>query len=64
MLFARAMSNGVRWYCPDVAMTPLYTPDEQGAQAADYVEANAGGKRLDACALAELGGLAEGLELK
>ena len=32
MLFARAMSNGVRWYCPDVAMAPLYTPDELGAQ--------------------------------
>ena len=29
MLFARAMSNGVRWYCPDVtAGAPIYTPDE------------------------------------
>lgn len=32
MLFARAMSNGVKWYAPDVAMTPLYTPDELGEQ--------------------------------
>lgn len=33
MLFARAMSNGAKWYCPDVfgGITP-YTPDELGAQ--------------------------------
>ncbi|MCE7937075.1 MAG: hypothetical protein DYG90_00445 [Chloroflexi bacterium CFX6] len=31
MLFARAMSNGVRWYCPDVTTAPLYTPEELGA---------------------------------
>lgn len=28
MLFARAMSNGVRWFCPDVFSTTVYTPDE------------------------------------
>lgn len=28
MLFARAMSNGVRWYCPDVILGPAYTADE------------------------------------
>ncbi len=31
MLFARAMSNGVRWYCPDVTNGPAYTPEELGA---------------------------------
>lgn len=32
MLFARAMSNGVRWYCPDACGgSPVYTPDELGA---------------------------------
>lgn len=31
MLFARALSNGVRWYCPDVTNGPVYTPDELGA---------------------------------
>lgn len=31
MLFARAMSNGQRWYCPDVFTTPVYTPEELGA---------------------------------
>lgn len=33
MLFARAMSNGVRWYCPDVFNgSTVYTPDELGAE--------------------------------
>ena len=32
MLFARAMSNGVRWYCPDVFTTPVYTAEELGAE--------------------------------
>lgn len=32
MLFARAMSNGVRWYCPDVlGGSAVYTPEELGA---------------------------------
>jgi hypothetical protein len=30
MLFARAISNGVRWYCPDVFTMPVYNPDELG----------------------------------
>lgn len=30
MLFARAMSNGVKWYCPDVFDTAVYTPEELG----------------------------------
>lgn len=32
MMFARAMSNGAKWYCPDVFAGPVYTPDELGAQ--------------------------------
>lgn len=35
MLFARAMSNGVKWYCPDVFGGPIYTPDEMGATPTD-----------------------------
>lgn len=32
MLFARAMSNGCRWYCPDVFNgSAVYTPEELGA---------------------------------
>lgn len=30
MLFSRALSNGVKWYCPDLGSGPLYTPDELG----------------------------------
>jgi hypothetical protein len=33
MLFARALSQGVRWYCPDVtAGAPAYVPEELGAE--------------------------------
>ena len=36
MLFARAMSNGIRWFCPDVfAGNPTYTPEELGAVVDD-----------------------------
>jgi hypothetical protein len=31
MLFARAISNLVKWYCPDVTNGPAYTPEELGA---------------------------------
>jgi hypothetical protein len=30
MLFARAMSNGAKWYCPDIFGGPVYTPEELG----------------------------------
>jgi hypothetical protein len=33
MLFARAISNGAKWYCPDVfAGAQVYTPEELGAE--------------------------------
>lgn len=28
MLFARAISNGVKWFCPDVFTGPVYTPED------------------------------------
>lgn len=28
MLFARAISNGLKWYCPDVFSGPVYTPED------------------------------------
>lgn len=47
MLFARAMSNGVRWFAPDVfAGSPAYTPEELGAQV------NEDGEVIDAKAVA------------
>lgn len=39
MLFARAMSNGVRWYCPDVFFgSAVYTPEELDAGEVIEVE--------------------------
>jgi|GEM_PF-1430272 len=36
MLFARAMSNGIKWYAPDIFLgAPVYTPDELGAAVDD-----------------------------
>ena len=33
MLFARAMSNGQKWYCPDAFNgATVYTPEELGAE--------------------------------
>jgi hypothetical protein len=32
MLFARAMSNGVKWFTPDVFSGPVYTPEELGGE--------------------------------
>jgi hypothetical protein len=31
MLFARALSNGARWYTPDIFSGPIYTPEELDA---------------------------------
>ena len=31
MLFARALSQGLRAYCPDVSAAPVYVPEEMGA---------------------------------
>ncbi len=28
MLFARAISNGVKWFCPDIFNGPVYVPEE------------------------------------
>lgn len=49
MLFARAMSNGAKWYCPDVfSGGAVYTPDElgqkvdgDGEMVIDHAEAEA-----------------------
>lgn len=35
MLFARAMSNGVKWFTPDVFEMPVYTPEEMGQETVD-----------------------------
>jgi hypothetical protein len=39
MNFARALSQGVRWYCPDVtAGSPAYVPEELGAEVEESGE--------------------------
>ncbi len=39
MLFARAMSNGVKWYCPDVFMgAAVYTPGELPSDGGTVVD--------------------------
>ena len=35
MLFARAISNGLRFYCPDVFECSVYTPDELGVETTE-----------------------------
>jgi hypothetical protein len=38
MLFARAMSNGVKWFTPDIYEMPVYVPEEM-AQVTENVQA-------------------------
>lgn len=35
MLFARAMSNGVKWYTPDIYESPVYVPEEMESVTID-----------------------------
>jgi hypothetical protein len=37
MLFARAISNGVKWYCPDIFSGPVYVPEEMQVVATEEV---------------------------
>jgi hypothetical protein len=39
MLFARAISNGARWFTPDVFGGPVYTPEELGMEVNEEGEA-------------------------
>lgn len=38
MLFARAISNGVKWYCPDVFGGPIYVPEEKDFIKAETID--------------------------
>src|SRR5690606_23609766 len=37
MLFARAISNGVKWFCPDVFSGPVYVPEEMPEQKTEDI---------------------------
>lgn len=41
MLFARAMSNGAKWFCPDIFSGPVYTPDELDSSVIDVTPESA-----------------------
>lgn len=38
MLFARAISNGVKWFCPDVFSGPVYVPEEMPEPVTEDIE--------------------------
>jgi len=45
MYLARALSNGAKWYCPDIFGGPVYTPEELG------VEVDADGEIIEGAVL-------------
>jgi hypothetical protein len=48
LLFARTLSQGVRWYCPDVLNgSPAYVPEELGAQVNEEGEAVQAAEEVD-----------------
>ena len=58
MLFARAISNGVKWFCPDVFSGPVYVPEEMPSITEDVVhveviEEETPLQKLDACTTEE-----------
>ena len=74
MLFARAMSNGVKWYTPDIYESPVYVPEEMESvieeTTAEVVETPKSSKRIltpeqfeKLCAGIEAGQMATGSEL-
>ena len=74
MLFARAMSNGVKWYTPDIYESPVYVPEEMESvteeTTAEVMETPKSSKRIltpeqfeKLCAGIEAGQMATGSEL-
>lgn len=73
MLFARAMSNGVKWYTPDIYENPVYVPEEMEQVTEDataHVVETPSTKRVltpeqfeKLCAGIEAGQMATGSEL-
>lgn len=37
MLFARAISNGQKWFCPDVFQMPVYVPEEMNQETTEDI---------------------------
>ncbi len=58
MLFARAISNGVKWFCPDVFSGPVYVPEEmpsitEDVQHVEIIDEETPLQKLDACTTEE-----------
>lgn len=71
MLFARALSQGLRTYCPDVSAAPIYNPEEMGAtvnEDGDVTELPASAKAVSnvprTTAPIDIGGPAKGSAAK
>jgi len=65
MLFARAISNGVKWFCPDVFSGPVYVPEEmeQITEDVPHTEVKPPAKAIGSKAFAEAIGRIEAGEL-
>jgi hypothetical protein len=65
MLFARAISNGVKWFCPDVFSGPVYVPEEmeQITEDVPHTEVKPPAKAIGAKGFAEAIGRIEAGEL-
>ena len=58
MLYARAMSNGQKWFCPDVFQMSVYVPEEMPEQTEDVshvevIQEESPLQKLDACTTEE-----------
>jgi hypothetical protein len=56
LLFARALTQGVRWYAPDVTSSAAYTPEELGAEPEIEQTSDEGAGSGNAPALPSSGG--------
>lgn len=63
MLFARAMSNGVKWFTPDVFAGPVYTPEEMDTVIVDTVAEDVSDELAAALDAIEKAGTIEELKL-
>lgn len=61
MLFARAISNGVKWFCPDVFNSPVYTPEDFNTEVTEDVQAEVTTPKQEITEAPKLNGHTNGL---
>lgn len=54
MLYARAMSNGQKWFCPDVFQMSVYVPEEMPEVTEDAPRTDLGSKPLESAIIPAL----------